>query len=59
VQRLSQALRTVTASKEVRDRFRADGIEAVDMSPQQLNEHMAAEAVRAAKLIRSLGLARQ
>ena len=59
VQRLSEALRTALANKALADRFREDGVEAVDMSPQQVNELMAREASVAAKLVADLGMSKE
>jgi tripartite-type tricarboxylate transporter receptor subunit TctC len=56
---VSEALRAATSSTEVKDRFRSDGVETVEMSPQQLNEHMAKEALRTAKLMVDLGISKQ
>jgi hypothetical protein len=41
------------------DRFREDGVEAVDISPPQVNEMMAREASVAAKLAADLGMTKE
>jgi tripartite-type tricarboxylate transporter receptor subunit TctC len=59
VQQLSEALRTALSNKALVDRFREDGVEAVDASPQQTNELMAREASVAAKLAADLGMSKE
>ena len=59
VQRLSAALRHATATPDVRDRFREDGVETLDMSTQQLSESLVQHAADAAKLMSDLGLPKQ
>ncbi len=59
MQRLSAALRSATATTEVKDRFREDGVETPDMSTQQVNESLTQHAADASKLMTDLGLAKQ
>jgi tripartite-type tricarboxylate transporter receptor subunit TctC len=59
VERLSAALQTATASKSIKDRFREDGVEAINLPPKEVNEMMAKEAALATKVVADLGIAKQ
>ena len=59
VQRLSRALRSATSTTAIKDRFREDGVETLDMSTEQVNESLVRHAADATKLMTDLGLAKQ
>ncbi|HZR03854.1 MAG TPA: tripartite tricarboxylate transporter substrate binding protein [Burkholderiales bacterium] len=59
VQRLSAALRSATAKPDMKDRFREDGVETLDMSTQQVNESLVRHAADASKLMADLGISKQ
>jgi len=59
VQRLSAALRSATSSVEIKERFREDGVETIDMSSQQVNESLIRHSADAAKLMTDLGITKQ
>jgi tripartite-type tricarboxylate transporter receptor subunit TctC len=59
VQRLSQALRSATSTTSIRDRYRADGMEAMDMSPEEFNQFLGREVAQAQKFMNELGLQKQ
>ena len=57
--RLSEALRAATSDKGIRDRYRVDGLETVDMSPEEFNRFMESEVKQVTKLVSDLGLPKQ
>jgi len=59
VQRLSEALAAATATQRIKDRFRDDGLEAVNMTPEQFNAFMAREVEQVSKVVTDVGLAKQ
>ncbi len=59
VQRLSEALRNATSSKELRERFRSDGSESMEMSPEEFNEFLKQDLERTSKLVADLQLPKQ
>ena len=59
VQRLSDALRAATADKAIQDRYRDDGLEAMDMTPDQFNQFMEREIKNVSKLVTDLGIPKQ
>ena len=59
VQRLSAALANAEASPEVKARFREDGVDAPEMSPQQVNGSLVRHTADAARLMKDLGISKQ
>jgi tripartite-type tricarboxylate transporter receptor subunit TctC len=59
VQRLSDALRFATTSKEVQERYRDDGVEVMNMPPDEFNRFLAREVTRVSKLVEDLRLQKQ
>jgi tripartite-type tricarboxylate transporter receptor subunit TctC len=59
VQRLSVALQAALASKELVDRFAADGSEPMKMSPDEFNDFMRSEVQQLNKFVADIGLAKQ
>jgi tripartite-type tricarboxylate transporter receptor subunit TctC len=59
VQKLSDALRSVLGSEEVKDRLRAEGADPFVTSPVEFNQFLKNEADTMAKLITSLGIPKQ
>ncbi|HSV83386.1 MAG TPA: tripartite tricarboxylate transporter substrate binding protein [Ramlibacter sp.] len=59
VQRLSEALRSALASKDLLDRFRDDGSEPMDMSSEQFTEFLRRDLQQMARLVGELGLTKQ
>jgi tripartite-type tricarboxylate transporter receptor subunit TctC len=59
VQKLSQALRTVAASKAVKDRYLNDGLEAMDLGPEDTLALYAKEIAIANRLVSDLKLPKQ
>jgi tripartite-type tricarboxylate transporter receptor subunit TctC len=59
VQKLNEALRYALASKELNERFRADGSEAMPMSPEEFNDFLKREEGQLGKLVNELGIAKQ
>jgi len=59
VQRLSQALKFALASEAVRDRFRRDGAEAVNMTPEEFNAFLKRDMERTVKVAADLGVAKE
>lgn len=59
VQRLAEALRAATADKAVLERYREDGIEAMNLSPEQFNKFMEQEVAQVTRLANDLGLQKQ
>jgi tripartite-type tricarboxylate transporter receptor subunit TctC len=59
LQRLAGALRTATSTKAIQDRFRDQGIETVNLTPQEFNQLLAQEAEQDKKLVNELGIKRQ
>ena len=56
VQRLSEAVRNAASSKALKDRFREDGLEVLELSQQQVTDAMQKEATDAIKLVNDLQL---
>ena len=59
VQRLSEALRHAKSVDAVKARFAADGVEAMDMTPDQFNQFMSREVATARQLVHDLGIPKQ
>lgn len=59
VQRLADALRAATSSAEVQERFRSDGMEAVNMSTDEFKQFLAREVARVTTLVNDLGIPRE
>jgi tripartite-type tricarboxylate transporter receptor subunit TctC len=59
VDKLAAALQRALASKEIRDRFEADGAEAVSMSPDEFTEALNRDQADFAKLATQLGMEKQ
>lgn len=59
VQRLSEALRAATSSKAIKDRFRDDGMETMNMSADEFDQFLAREVAQAQKLVIDLGIPKQ
>lgn len=59
VQKLSDALRSVLTSEDVKERLRAEGAEPMVMPPAEFNQFLKNEAGAMAKLISSLGIPKQ
>ena len=59
VQRLSDELRSALKTKELQDRFRETGSEAMDMSPEEFGAFLQSELVTMNKLVTELGLPKQ
>ncbi|WP_137890293.1 tripartite tricarboxylate transporter substrate binding protein [Ramlibacter sp. 2FC] len=59
VQRLSAALRSAVSSKEMKERFRNDGMEAMDLTGEQFNQFLAREVAHNHKLVTELGVEKQ
>ena len=59
VQKLSDALRSVLSSEDLKERLRAEGAEPMVMSPAEFNLFLKNEAGAMAKLITSLGIPKQ
>jgi tripartite-type tricarboxylate transporter receptor subunit TctC len=56
IQRHAEALQHAVANEAVRARFRADGLEAVDMTPEQFNQLLVREVAQNHKLVSAIGL---
>ncbi len=56
VARLGQALQYVRTQEAVKERFRKEGMEAVDMSPEQFTQYVAREVTESQKLVAELKL---
>ncbi|MCC7079953.1 MAG: tripartite tricarboxylate transporter substrate binding protein [Burkholderiales bacterium] len=56
IQRHAQALHHALSNDAVKARFRTDGLEAVDMSPEKFNQFLAHEVAPDHKLVSALGL---
>lgn len=52
-------MRAATATKAIQDRFRDDGLEAMNMSPEEFNQFMAREVAGVSRLVSDLGLQKQ
>lgn len=59
IQKLSDALKAATATQVIKDRYREDGLETVDMTPDQFNAFMVREVDQANKTITSIGISKQ
>ena len=59
VDKLSVALQGAVASREIRERFQADGAEAVAITPEEYTESLKREVVQMGKLATELGLQKQ
>jgi tripartite-type tricarboxylate transporter receptor subunit TctC len=59
IQRHSEALRYAMSNDAVRKRFHSEGLEALDMSPEQFNQLLAREVTQNQKLVSDLGLEKQ
>lgn len=59
VQRLSEALRTAKSNPAIRERFRADATEDMDMSTEKFNQFLSREVAQGQKLVADLGLDKQ
>lgn len=59
VQTLAEALRVAKAHPAIRERFRADGTEDLDMTPEKFNEFLAQEVGLSHKLLTDLGIEKQ
>lgn len=59
IQRLNEALRSALASKELTDRFRSDGSEAMVMAPEEFNEFLRRDMAQMARLVSDLGIQKQ
>ncbi len=56
IQRHADALHHALSNDAVKARFRTDGLEAVDMSPEKFNQFLAHEVAPDHKLVSALGL---
>ncbi|HZP86262.1 MAG TPA: tripartite tricarboxylate transporter substrate binding protein [Burkholderiales bacterium] len=59
VARLGQAMQYVRSQDSVKDRFRKEGMEAVDLSPEQFNQFLAREVAQNQKIVADLHLEKQ
>ncbi|CAN7663832.1 tripartite tricarboxylate transporter substrate binding protein [Variovorax paradoxus] len=59
VAKLSEALRSATGTKAVKDRFRDDGVEAMNLTPDEFNQFLAREVTQAQAAVTELGLPKQ
>jgi tripartite-type tricarboxylate transporter receptor subunit TctC len=59
VQRLSEALRSATSSNDLKERFAADGTEAMTMSPEEFNEFLKRDVAQMAELVTTLKIEKQ
>jgi tripartite-type tricarboxylate transporter receptor subunit TctC len=59
VARLAQALQYVRDQASVKERFQTEGMEAVDMSPEQFNQSLAREVKQDQKIVADLHLQKQ
>ena len=59
LERLSQALRGAISGHELKERFRTDGSEAMEMSPEEFNAFLKQDVTRLTKLVTDLGLPKQ
>ena len=59
VERLSQALRGAISGQELKERFRTDGSEVMEMSPEEFNAFLKQDVTRLTKLVTDLGLPKQ
>jgi tripartite-type tricarboxylate transporter receptor subunit TctC len=59
VQKLSVALRNALATPQVIERLRAEGSEAIDMSPEEFNRFLAQESAAITKLVSDVKLTKQ
>jgi len=59
VQTLSDALRHATASKDIQERYRKDGVEAIEMTPEEFDRFLAKEVARAGALVTELNLTKE
>ena len=56
VLRIAQALRSAAATQTVRDRFKSDSIEAMDMAPRDVDQFLGQKVAGYAKIVTDLGL---
>lgn len=59
IQRLTEALHRATSSNAIKDRFRDDGMEAMDISAEEFNKFLAREVAQGQKLVSELGIPKQ
>lgn len=59
VQRLSEALQYATSTKELSDRFRADGTDPSFMTPAEFGDYISKEITQVNKLVADLKIAKQ
>jgi tripartite-type tricarboxylate transporter receptor subunit TctC len=59
VRKLNETVQSITSSDEMRQRYEADGMEAVPMSVDEFNNSLARELVEMEKLVSNLGLQKQ
>jgi tripartite-type tricarboxylate transporter receptor subunit TctC len=59
IAKLSEALREATNSKAIKDRYRDDGMEAMNLTPDEFNQYLAREVSQAQKAVTELGIAKQ
>jgi tripartite-type tricarboxylate transporter receptor subunit TctC len=59
IRRLSEALKYAEAQDAVKERFRKEGMEAVDMSPERFNQFLAQEVAQDRKIVADLHLEKQ
>lgn len=59
VQSLSQALRYATSQAAVKDRFLAEGMESMSMSPSEFKQFLIDEVTQSQRIVKDLGLRRQ
>ena len=59
IQRHAEALRYATSNDAVKKRLHGEGVEVVDMSPEQFNQLLAREVTQNQKLVSALGLEKQ
>lgn len=59
VAKLSEALRTATSSKAIMDRYRLDGMEAMNMTPDEFNRFLSLEVTQAQKAVGEFGVQKQ
>ena len=59
VEALAKALRYATSQESVRARFKEDGMEAKDMTPEEFSRFVAAETKRVEQLVTELKIPKQ
>ena len=59
VAKLSDALRAATSSQAIKDRYRDDGMEAMNMTPDEFNRFLAREVTQAQKAVTEYGVQKQ